>query len=254
MFLLPEDKNENLTGDSVYLFLGSNTTISSAPNSTSVNASINLSDLPTIFNPHFFTNEFTPNPLRAPLATLLLCSPNLKFLSRKVCLRPTANITEPDATIFSNLDVPSPMNIDQQATRNLFSIILNATTMSHDSFLIPDKGSVNYNLVSSTMLLNGTKNEENGLFTPSDLATINQNVDNYTLSAFKAFIGGYRGQVPNLRSQQKVFAKSVSGTFTSERLTLRTSLIFAVLHTALSSALGMVLAGLLYWERVSRRS
>jgi hypothetical protein len=247
--------NKNQTGDSVYLFLGSNATISPTPNSTSVNSSIDLSNLPTIFNPNFFTGPFAPvSSLRAPLATLLICSPKLEFLSRKVLLRPTANRTDPDATIESNLDVPSPLNLHQQATRNLFSILLNATVMSTDSFLTPDKNSVNYNSVSSAMLLNGTDDENRASISPFDLATINQNVDEYTLSALKAFIKGYRGRAPGIRSQQDVFIQNVSGIFTSRNLTLRTSLPFAIVHTTLFGILGIMLAGFVYSERAPRPS
>jgi hypothetical protein len=102
------------------------------------------------------------------------------------------------------------------------------------------------------MLLSKTEDSDRFSFPPFDLTTINQNVDKYTLSAFKAFISGYRGRVPKLRSQQSVFAQSVRGEFTSSRLALWTSLPFVILHTSLFGVLGMVLAGLVYSERVSR--
>jgi hypothetical protein len=243
-----------LSGVSAYLFLGSNSTISPAINSTSVNTSIDLSNLPTIFDPEGFTGFFTSDrSLRAPLATVLVCTPKLELMSRSVLLFPTANRTEPDISILSNFDVPSPVNIHPQAARNLFSVILNATVMSNDPFNITDRGSVNYNWVSATMLLSDTDNDNITSVPPLDLATINKNVDKYSLSAFKAFISGYQGRVPKLRSQQNVFTQSVRGEFTSSRLALWTSLPFVIIHTSLFGALGMVLAGLIYSERVLAR-
>jgi hypothetical protein len=244
----------SLTGVSAYLFLGSNSTVPPEFNATSVNTSIDLSDLPTIYNPNGFTGRFTSTrSLRAPLATVLVCTPKLEFMSRSVLLFPTANRTDPDITILSNFDVPSPVNIHPQAAQNLFSVILNATIMSTDPFNITQRGSVNYNWVSATMLLSRIEEEDSASFAPFNLTTINQNVDKYTLSAFKAFISGYQGRVPKLRSEQDVFVQSVRGKFTSSRLALWTSLPFVVIHTSLFGVLGLILAGLVYSERTSYR-
>ncbi|EKM79627.1 hypothetical protein AGABI1DRAFT_128770 [Agaricus bisporus var. burnettii JB137-S8] len=244
IFLIPED--DNFTGDSVYLFLGANVTISPTLNSTSNNSWIDLSSLPTIYNPDGFTSRFTAlRSLRAPLATLLVCNPNLNLLSRRVLLRPTANHTEPDITIHSDANVPSPGNINLEAARTLFSIILNTTIMSEDPINLT-RGSMNTNWISTLMLLGVTDDEMRVSYPPLDQQTINDNVDKYTLSALKAFSGGYRGPIPGLRSKRGVFARSVNGEFTSRRLALWTSFPFAVLHTVLFGALGIVLAVLAY--------
>ncbi|XP_006462916.1 hypothetical protein AGABI2DRAFT_193977 [Agaricus bisporus var. bisporus H97] len=244
IFLIPED--DNFTGDSVYLFLGANATISPTLNSTSNNTWIDLSNLPTIYNPDGFTSRFTTlRSLRAPLATLLVCRPDLEYLSRRVLLRPTANHSEPDITILSHVDVPSPGNINPQAARALFTTVLNTTIMSDDPINLT-RGSMNTNWISTTMLLDKIDDETRVSYPPLDRKAINENVDKYTLSALKAFTSGYRGPLPGLRSKGGVFARSVNGEFTSRRLALWTSFPFAVLHTVLFGVVGIVLAVLAY--------
>ncbi|XP_006462920.1 hypothetical protein AGABI2DRAFT_179499 [Agaricus bisporus var. bisporus H97] len=247
IFLLPED--DNSSSDSVYLFLGANTTIPSGFNSTSNNTWINLSNRPTIYNRDGYTSRYaTLRSLRAPLATLLVCHPDLKLLSRRVHLHPNANRTEPDITIKSDANVPSPSNIDLQAARNLFAIILNTTTSSEDADdFIP--GIMNINEVSGNMLLDGfgVDDETKVSFSPFDIKTIGQNVDKYTLSALKPFTSGYQGKIPK---QRRMYARNVTAVLTGQGLALQTSLPFAILNTVLFSVLGIVLAVLAYPKRV----
>lgn len=252
---------KNYTGDSTYLFLGANATISPAPDPDFNSTWIDLSGLPTVFNGDGFAG-FSPSRkparyLRAPLATLLVCNPNLAFMSRNVVLQPTTNLTDPDITVLSDTDIASPHNIHQQAARTLFTAILHSMIRSPDpGSLKPANGSFTFNWISATMFLNlssGSGQTNSSSLRPLDQQSVNPRMDKYTLSALKAFTSGYQGPESEFRSAQGVFARMVKGQFTSRKLALSTSFQFAILHSVLFGVLALTLAALAHLNKTQQR-
>lgn len=113
----------------MFLFLGGNSSfLVNATNSS--RAWIDLSHLPSYYNPEgFVTYDGTSlmfDWIRAPLASLLVCDPQLFFTTRNVILQPVANITAIDVQLAAEpvYCTPSPGNIDPEAARTLFTSIL----------------------------------------------------------------------------------------------------------------------------------
>ncbi|KAF9450063.1 hypothetical protein P691DRAFT_702010 [Macrolepiota fuliginosa MF-IS2] len=256
--LLPNSRND--TGVSVYAFLGGNSTY--AVNSTSPDAVwVDLSGLPSAFSPDGFATYDRENPkvdwVRAPLATLLVCDPRLRFISGSVLLNPTNNLTAPDVTVQSTGGVESPGNINPTAARTLFTVILNqAVGLQYMSSSLANAGQANFNPAAARMFLAlpaGTINwDDAGAISPVDVKTINGYVDDFTLSALKVFTSGYRSDTSDEPSDG-VDAAVVQAQYTSSRLALATSVQFAILHSVLFVVLAVMLGLLAYLNRTQGR-
>ncbi|KAJ3555648.1 hypothetical protein NP233_g12157 [Leucocoprinus birnbaumii] len=247
-------------GFSAFLFLGGN---SSLPvNSTDQNrAWIDLSGLPSVFNPWGFvrTRSLYP-PLLSPLATLLICDPHLYLTTGTVRLKPTPGLQVNDVTVLSWNDSNRVGNIDDLAAQNLFTNTLTSAINQPDS--VPWLRTLNFlnlNGVVSQMLLNVSDVRPLnwtglGSVPPFELGTINQNLNNFTLSAAKAFTGGDKGEDVTVAQQTtNVSARVVEARSTNATLALATSIQFAILHTVLFVLIAVILAGLANLNRTQGR-
>lgn len=237
--------------------MGGNTTIpvdSNNPNHTW----IDLSGHPTVFNPDGFAT-FHPTSLaldwvRAPLATLLICNPNLKFMSGSVLLGPNADLTESDVIIHSMDGIESPHNIDRQAAQNLFtSILTSAIKLPDTGSPVPANGPINFNWVAAKMLLKipSTRNQwRNASAIPTlDIESINRHIDEYTLSALKVFTSGYKGPEVDDHFVMGIDTTNVKARYASPKLILTTSVEFAIVHSCLFGILALMLAITVYLNR-----
>jgi hypothetical protein len=88
-----------------------------------------------------------------------------------------------------------------------------------------------------------------GSVRPLDLEQINHHVDNYTLSALKAFTSGYKGDA-DIQQAADVAAATVNARYITTRLALATSIRFTILHSVLFFIIAIGLAGLAYLNRI----
>ncbi|KAF5359613.1 hypothetical protein D9756_003507 [Leucocoprinus leucothites] len=254
--LIPRTQVE---GTSAYLLLGGN---SSVPvNSTSqTEAWIDLSGLPSMFSSGGFTRtrDHFP-PLHAPLATLLICDPRLGLTSGTVRLRPTPGLQVHDVTVLTPNIAGRVGNIDDSATRTLFANVLTSAINQPDS--IPWLRTLDFiyiNAVSARMLLSIPPTRPLnwsaiGAITPLDLVTINHQLNDFTLSALKAFTSGDKGDDNAIQQVTDVYATVVDAKSTSATLALATSIQFAILHSVLFTTILVALAGLAYLNRTQGR-
>ncbi|KAF9443830.1 hypothetical protein P691DRAFT_840564 [Macrolepiota fuliginosa MF-IS2] len=254
--LLPE----SYTGLSAYMFLGGNSTV--AVNSTSLSeAWVDLNGLPSTFNPDGFATHHHSSSavdwVRAPLATILICDPRLRFVTGSVLLNPSTNLTATDITVRSIGGIASPGNIDPTTAKTLFTAALTTAIGSVD--LVAALRAIdfsNFNSVAAYMLLAlpASRDWDNlSAIRPLDIKTINRNVDSFTLSALKSFTSGYRPGA-DIRASESVSAAVVKAQYTSGRLSLATSVQFAVLHSVLFCILAVTLAVLTHLNRTQGRS
>lgn len=197
--------------------------------------------------------------MRAPLATLLVCDPRLRFTSGNVLLNPASNLTAPDMEIRSTGDVVSPGNIDPQAARTLFTFALTSAARLPDSTTsLPAVDYLNINTVTARMFLVPPQNPDwNNVSAvrPLDMQSINRQVDDFTLSALKAFTSGYKSETAlSLYYVTGAYATYVTAQYTSSGLALATSIQFVILLSALFCALAFMLALLAYLNVTQQRS
>lgn len=255
--LRPSNSSSESSGVSAYLFLGGNTTIPLNTSNSNI-AWLDLSGLPTMYNRDMFASSIPASPVNvlAPLAAVLICDPHLQFTSGKVVLDVQTNITIPDVTVQSTNLARSPGNIDSSAARTLFTYALFSAISAADPGFISTGESfgedptdyINFNSVALKMLLQPPPSLHNwssmGSLRPLDLATINKQIDSYTLSALKVFTSGLTGDGDTLEAE--FFTTVVNAQYTVVRLALVSTNVFAALHSALFCTILLLLAGLAY--------
>lgn len=174
--------------------------------------------------------------IRAPLASLLVCDPQLFFTTRNVILQPVANITAIDVQLAAEpvYCTPSPGNVDPEAARTLFTSILTmAVGLPDTRTLLRDIYYINFNSITAEMLLQvpPTRNWDTAsAVRPPDIETINDHLDVFTLLALKALTSGYKVKSDIIYSEGGVYETSVNGTYTERGLARVPSLPFYMLR------------------------
>ncbi|KAF9450053.1 hypothetical protein P691DRAFT_726742 [Macrolepiota fuliginosa MF-IS2] len=245
--LWPPDPISNVNGTSVYLFLGGNSTIS--VNTTNINDSwIDLSGLPTLYNPSQFIAYHPISPVvdwvTSPLATLLVCQPGLNLTTGYAWIVPSLNVSAPDVTVYDVGTIPPLGNIIPEAAHLLFSTALYTASNEADQVISEQAINwINFNSIASKLFMpeppSGDWRNSSGV-QPRSLDTINPLVDDYKISALKAFTTGYRPESAIVRVQG-VFSKPVEALYVDNGLALATSPHYAVLHVVLATTEGILL-------------
>ncbi|KAF5359475.1 hypothetical protein D9756_003551 [Leucocoprinus leucothites] len=225
-------RSMSTAGISVYLLLGGNQTVQVRPNSTE--AWIDLSNLPTVYNPDYYISFKTESRVRSPIATLLICDPRLQFATGTVILNPTPNITDPDIRVVLDNPPPPVGNVDQSAAQTLFTSVL-STVVNEPDPITPDVtfDFINFNYATGKMMLDlpplAGWTTLSGVH-PFNLTFMDSQLDRFTLSALKAFTNGYKGDGA-IRQSTGNFTTDVSARSTSDNASLATSVQFAILHS-----------------------
>ncbi|KAF8998227.1 hypothetical protein BDQ17DRAFT_817853 [Cyathus striatus] len=174
VFLSLGDTNTD-DGRMAFLFLGSNTIISSPDNFT---YALNLDNLPTTPTAPLFPEGYT-TPVGSPLASVLLCDPHYKVSGGYAILN-----TDGSLAVSSSEDA-RVNNINDTVVNRVFTMsLLDAITDMEPLRTVPD--SIN-SLTASLFLSNFAFQKT----TPLSAEEITRNMNAYVLSATKAFTDGY---------------------------------------------------------------
>ncbi|KAJ3566087.1 hypothetical protein NP233_g7221 [Leucocoprinus birnbaumii] len=252
-------------GNFILLLLGGNVSIPLNSSNLDI-AWLDLSGKPTTYSPEMFASSLPSSPINvlAPLATMLVCDPNLQFTSGKVLLDVKTNFTMPDITVQSTNLSTSPGNIEQLAARTLFTYALFYSFAGTDPGFVSVLATfdeqptdyINFNSVAGKMLLQFPPPPRDfsriGALPPMDLCTINNRMDSYMLSALKVFTSGFAGD-QDIHQDGSVYTTVVDAQYTLVRLALVTTIRFAILHAALFGTLAFLLAELAYLNRTQGR-
>lgn len=239
--LWPPDPIQNFNGTSLHLFLGGNSTFPVNTTNAS-NTWIDLTGLPTLYNPSQFLAYHPISPVvdwvTSPLATLLICEPRLNMTTGSAWIVPNLNISEPDVTVYDIGEAAPIGNIAPEAAHLLFSTALYTASNEADQVISEQAIDwINFNSIVSKLFMPdppaGDWRNLSGV-QPRSLDTINSLVDDYKLSALKAFTTGYRPESAIIRVQG-VFSKPVPALYVDNGLALATSPHYAVLHVALAT-------------------
>ncbi|KAF9443443.1 hypothetical protein P691DRAFT_842742 [Macrolepiota fuliginosa MF-IS2] len=239
--LWPPTPIPDLNGTSVYLFLGGNSTIS--VNTTNIdNSWIDLSGLPTLYNPSQFI-AYHPTSLvvdwvNSPLATLLVCQPGINLTTGLVKIAINSNILAPDVTVYDVSKAAPLGNIDPKAANLLFSIALSTASNVADQNGDQAIDWINFSSIASKLFMpeppSGNWQNSSGV-RPLPLDTINSLMDDFQLPALKAFTTGNHSASAFVSAQAQVVpSQLVEAQYVPvDGLFLATGAPYAFLYVAL---------------------
>ncbi len=169
---------------------------------------------------------------------MLVCEASLNLTTGSVWIVPSLNISQPDLNLYSIGEVPSVANIVPEAANILFSTSLYTASNEADQMVSEQAiDYVNFNSILSKMFMpeppSGNWQNSSGV-QPQPLDVISSHVDDYKLSALKAYTTGYRPESAIVRVEG-VFSKPVPALYVDNSLALATSPHYAVLHVVLAT-------------------
>lgn len=221
---------------------------------------IDLSGLPTLYNPSQFM-AYHPISLEvdwvaSPLATLLVCEASLNLTTGFVSILPSTNISKPDLQVSDIGQVPPVGNIVPDAANVLLSMSLYSASNDADEMLSEQAiDYINFNSILSQMFMPEPPSgswQNSSAVPPESLDLINSRVDDYKLSALKAFTTGYKPESAIVRVQG-TFSKTVEADYVDDTAVLATSLPYAVVHVVLATVEAVLLVILVVLNQKQNR-
>lgn len=222
---MTNDTSKNLNGLSAFLLLGGNSTLRNKDNTSST---IDLTGLPTAYNAQGFLGNASTgsesDPSSSPLASALLCDPQMEVTGGQVMLGQSGNL---NVLVSGN----QPMgNIPPSMAGTIFTQGLVATINFRDPW-----GSDALSFFATQMFLNTAPNLTSS--PPLDIDAINKNMSIVIQSPAKAYVDGYRVGDGGNPSTSTV---SVGATTQERRLSLVTSRAFWVTTIGLTVITGIL--------------
>ncbi len=198
---------------SAFLFIGGNSTFRNSRVTPSTPFAIDLGTLPATFVTSGVGVSVVQESFVGPLASVLVCDPHLQISGGRASLAADGTLR-----IISSGQPPTG-NFPPSAAKLIFTNSFQVALVE----LVPLELNNIINNVASVMFMANSSVDWNTAanIPPSDLATINKNLDAFMLSAAKAFIDGYRKTGSSAAVSFDL--KTIPATGKEQRLALTTS-------------------------------